>query len=132
MATVSNVRKGKAEAPKNETPSQQLIAKADSAVVIETPNGFSVTLRKPGVLSQFRLVKMLGDSAKNTTYVSMILPVTFVSHVNGLAVSMNSEREIEALISRLDEDGIASVMQGVAEHFGSQADAESVKAEVKN
>lgn len=129
MATVSNVRKG---APKAATASQELIAKADSAVTIETPNGFSVTLRKPGILSQFRLAKMLGDAAKNQVYVNMILPLTYVSHVNGSAPPMNSEREIEALISRLDEDGVNAVIEGVVEHFGGQQTADEAKEELKN
>lgn len=129
--TTLNVRSKKQQTA--ETPSEQLIKKADSAVTIDTPNGFKVTLKKPGVLSQFRLVKMLGDAAKNQVYVGMMLPMTYVSEIDGRAIAYpNSERELEALITRLDEEGVNAVMNGVAQHFGGQADPEAAKADIKN
>jgi len=130
MTTV-NIRNTKKAAA--QTPSEQLIKAADSAVTIDTPNGFKVTLKKPGVLSQFRLVKMLGDAAKNQVYVGMMLPMTYVSEIDGKTVAYpNSERELEALITRLDEDGVNAVMQGVAENFGGQANPEAAKEDIKN
>ncbi|HEF4743302.1 hypothetical protein KTE60_11625 [Burkholderia multivorans] len=117
----------------SETPSQQLIKKADASVTIDTPNGMKVTLRKPGVLSQFRLVKMLGEAAKNQVYVGMVLPITYITGINGTPVNYpNNEREIEALITRLDEDGVTAVMQAVDEHFGAQSKPEEVREEIKN
>ncbi|KUZ66883.1 hypothetical protein WI36_24265 [Burkholderia ubonensis] len=133
--TTINVRQKKtpAEPVRAETPSQQLIKKADSAVTIDTPNGLKVTLRKPGVLSQFRLVKMLGEAAKNQVYVGMVLPITYITGIDGMPVNYpNSEREIEALITRLDEDGVTAVMQAVDEHFGAQSKPDEVREEVKN
>lgn len=115
----------------NQTPSQQLVAAAASEVVVKDETGRSIKLKKPGVLSQFRLVKILGDSAKNEVYVRMVLPLTYVVDIDGDAVlAPNSEREIEALISRLDDAGIAAVMEGVQENFGS-ASADEVREEVK-
>lgn len=133
MTTV-NVRSKKPASPQiGETPSQQLIKKAGASVTIDTPNGLQVTLRKPGVLSQFRLVKMLGEAAKNQVYVGMVLPITYITGIDGKPVNYpNNEREIEALITRLDEDGVTAVMQAVDEHFGAQSKPEEVREEVKN
>jgi hypothetical protein len=129
MTTV-NVRK-KAAAPA-DTPSKELVKKAAEAVTIDTANGLTVTLKKPGVLSQFRLVKILGEAAKNQVYVGMVIPITFVTSINGVAVNYpNTEREIEAIITRLDEEGVTAVMQAVAENFGGESPDEQ-KAEVKN
>lgn len=132
--TTINVRNKKQAQPQiGETPSQQLINKADASVTIDTPNGLQVTLRKPGVLSQFRLVKMLGEAAKNQVYVGMVLPITYITGIDGKPVNYpNNEREIEALITRLDEDGVTAVMQAVDEHFGAQSKPEEIREEVKN
>jgi uncharacterized protein YbjT (DUF2867 family) len=129
MTTV-NVRK-KTAAPAS-TPSSELVKKAAEVVTIETPNGLTVTLKKPGVLSQFRLVKILGEAARNQVYVSMVIPITFVASINGVAVNYpNTEREIEATIQRLDEEGVTAVMNAVMENFGGES-PEAQKEEVKN
>jgi uncharacterized protein YbjT (DUF2867 family) len=129
MTTV-NVRKKAAVVA--DTPSKELVKKAAEAVTIETPNGLTVTLKKPGVLSQFRLVKILGEAAKNQVYVSMVIPITFVASINGAAVNYpNTEREIEATIQRLDEEGVTAVMNAVMENFGGES-PEAQREEVKN
>lgn len=113
-------------------PSAQLIAKADASVVVTLADGRTVTLKKPGVLSQFRLVRMLGDAAKNQVYVSMVLPFTYITAIDGAAVlAPNTEREIEALITRLGDEGVDAVMHGVADNFGSSS-PDDVKEEIKN
>lgn len=134
MTTISKVsRTATKKVEQAVTASQELVAKTSEAIVIETPNGFSVTLRKPGILSQFRLAKMLGEAAKNSVYVGMILPLTYISHINGLSVVMNSEREIEALITRLDDDGVNAVIESVTENFGVAPEtADEAKEELKN
>jgi hypothetical protein len=115
-----------------ETPSSAIVKQAAARVVIESANGHSIALQKPGVLAQFRLVKFLGKSAENTVYVQMVLPLTYVVEIDGVPVSQpNSEREIEALITRLDEEGVAAVMQGVQENFGAQS-ADETRDAIKN
>jgi hypothetical protein len=115
-----------------DTPSAAIVKQAAQRVVVESANGHSIALQKPGVLAQFRLVKILGKSAENTVYVQMVLPMTYVVEIDGVPVNQpNSEREIEALITRLDEEGVAAVMQGVSENFGAQS-ADDVRDEIKN
>ena len=77
MTTV-NVRKKAAAA--TETPSESLVKKAAAEVTIETPNGFSVTLKRPGVLSSFRLVKMLGDAARTDAGLSLRRACRIIMH----------------------------------------------------
>jgi hypothetical protein len=115
-----------------DTPSAAIVKQAAARVVVESENGHSITLQKPGVLAQFRLVKILGKSAENTVYVQMVLPLTYVAEIDGVPVSQpNSEREIEALITRLDEEGVAAVMQGVQANFSAQG-ADETRDEIKN
>lgn len=124
MAKVSKVAVG-------QTPSEELVKQAAGEYQITDARGRRITLKKPGVLGQFRLVKILGESAQNQVYVGMVLPLIFVSEIDGEPVHFpQSEREVDALIQRLDEDGITAVMNGVQEHFG-QADPEADKTAIK-
>lgn len=116
----------------NPTPTEQVIAKASAEVTVHDARGRAITLKKPGVLAQYRLIEMMGDSAKNEVYMSVVTPLIFVSAIDGDAVAMPAnKREVEALIQRLDEEGVAAVVNGVQEHFG-QTDPEKDKAALKN
>jgi hypothetical protein len=115
-----------------DIPSAQVVAKALSEVVITDDSGRKIKLKRPGVLAQYRMVEMLGDTAKNEVYTSMVLPLIFVVEIEGVPVfNPASKRELEALIQRLDEHGIMAVNAGVTENFGrSNPDAD--KAALKN
>jgi hypothetical protein len=117
----------------NETPpSVQVVAKASAASETIDPRGRIISLKKPGVLAQFRLIEALGDTAKNEVYVSMVLPLIFVCAIDGDPVTPPTRKsEVEALIQRLDEDGIATVMEAVKANYGS-SDPEADKAALKN
>ena len=113
------------------TPTEQLVKASTAEFTLSDSKGRSIVLKKPGVLAQYRLIEILGDSAKNEVYMGMVLPLIYVSAIDGAQVMQPStKREIEALISRLDEEGIAAVMNGVQEHFGS-SDPEKDKEQLK-
>lgn len=114
------------------SPSEELIAKASAEQVVEDSTGRIITLRKPSVLAQYRLVEMLGETAKNQVYMGMVLPLLYVSAINDDKLpALSTKREVEALIQRLDEAGIEAIMKGVQEHFGAP-DPEADKAALKN
>lgn len=116
----------------NETPSEQILAKAQVEFDVTDDRGRVIKLKKPGVLAQYRLIEILADSAKNEVYMAMVLPLIYVTSIDGDAVHQPiSKREVEALIQQLDEDGINAVMAGVQEHFGAQ-NPEGDKATLKN
>lgn len=116
-----------------ETPSQQLLAKAAAEHPVTDARGRVITLKKPAVLAQYRLIEVAGpDSAKNEVYMGMVLPLIFVVAIDGQPVFQPASKlQLEALISRLDEDGIAAVMEGCKLHFGANADPEVSKAAIK-
>jgi len=116
----------------NETPTQQIIAKAKAEVIVTDDKGRTIKLRKPGVLAQYRLIEVLGDSAKNEVYMGMVLPLIFVAEIDGDTVfSPTKKSEVEALIQRLDEEGISAVMVAVQANFGAP-NPEADKAAIKN
>lgn len=113
-------------------PTEQIIAKANAEEVVTDPKGRSIKLKKPGVLAQFRLVEALGDTAQNAVYMGMVMPLIFVAEIDGDPVfPPNTKREVEALIQRLDTEGVNFVAQTVQDKFG-QTDAEKDKAALKN
>jgi len=112
-------------------PSDQIVQQANAEVTVSDERGRVIKLKKPGVLAQFRLIEALGETAKNEVYMGMVLPLIFVTSIDDDPVYQPaSKREVEALIQRLDEDGIAAVLQGVQENFG-KTDPEADKAAVK-
>lgn len=115
-----------------QTPSAALIQDAKAEFTVTDSKGRVITLRKPSVLAQYNIIKMLGDTATNQTYVGMIMPLIFVVKVDGDDVPMpRTQRELDALIQRLDEEGIEAVTVGMEQRFGKM-DPEQDKADVKN
>lgn len=122
----------KAPGASADSPSAQVAAKAAAAITVHDTRGRAITLRNPGVLAQYRLIEALGATAANETYMRMVMPLLYVGEIDGdSAIYMSKKSEVEALIQRLDEDGVAAVMAGVAEHYGQQ-DPEAEKATLKN
>lgn len=116
----------------NQTPSAQVVTKAISATTVTDSAGRKITLKKPGVLAQYRLIEALGDTAKNEVYMAMAMPLIYVSEIDGDSVILPSTKiQVEALIQRLDEHGIQAVIQGMQENFG-KSDPDADKAALKN
>lgn len=114
------------------TPSEEVVQKALFECTVTDAKGRVITLKKPGVLAQFRLIEALGETAKNEVYMGMVLPLIFIAAIDGDAVLTPTRKsEVEALIQRLDEPGITAVVSGVQEHFG-QSNPEADKAALKN
>lgn len=114
------------------TAAAQAVAKAQVTSEVIDDSGRIIKLRKPGVLAQFRLIEALGDTAQNQVYMAMVLPLIFVTEIDDdPVVPPTRKSEVEALIQRLDEHGIAAVQAGVQEHFGAST-PEQDKAALKN
>lgn len=116
----------------NEAPSAQLVQAAAKQVVISDAKGRAITLSRPGVLAQFRLIESVGpETAKNEVYMGMVLPLIFVTDIDGEPVFQPANKlQLEALIQRLGDDGVEAVHKGVTEHFGAR-DPEADKAALK-
>lgn len=113
MATKVTIKgEGDHAAPEaTETPSAELIRKAMQDEVVTDERGRQLKMRKPGVLAQYRLIEALGDLASNQTYMQMVNPLLYLGAIDGdLVMLPSNKREVEALIQRLDDDGLGAVM----------------------
>lgn len=110
---------------------QQLVTATQAPVQVTDAQGRKITLKRPGVLAQYRLVELLGDTAKNEVYMGMVLPLIFVTSIDDEAVAQpTTKRQVEALIQRLSDDGVKAVMEGVQGHFApanEEAQQDAVK-----
>jgi len=112
-------------------PSQEIVAQVNAETTITDSAGRIIKIKKPGVLTQYRLIEALGDSAQNQTYMGMVLPLIYVVSIDGLAVNPpKTKMQVEALIQQLDEAGIEAVMKCVQETFGKN-DPEKDAADLK-
>ncbi len=102
----------------NPAASGAMTAEVKSEHQVTDAKGRVLTLRKPNVLAQYRLVKMLGDSARNAAYMAMVTPLTYLAAIDGEPVMPPStERELDALIQRLDDEGVMAIMDGLSANF---------------
>lgn len=117
--------------PKQTPNLAQQMASAPEPIVTDA-RGRKIKLRKPNIVSQYNFIDMLGESARNQMFVGMAMPLLFVCEIDAVAVPSPRKRsEFDALLARLDEDGVAAVMRGVEEHFAGK-DEEAQKEAVKN
>jgi hypothetical protein len=114
------------------TASAELTREALKEYVATDARGRLIKIVKPGILKQSRLIKILGENAKNEVYLGMMTVVLHVVQIDDDQVlTPNNERELEALLGRLDDDGFQAVMQAVETHF-TPPDPDAVKESIKN
>ena len=91
-------------------PSEEIVKKANQVEIV-VAGGMSIGLKKPGVLRQFQIVEVVGESAKNDVYMAMINPMLWIVSIDEDDIPpIGSKLELESLISRLGEDGVHAVM----------------------
>jgi hypothetical protein len=115
-----------------DSPRAEVLAKAAVEVTVTDTRGRNITLKKPGVLAQYRIIEVAGgEAAKNEVWMGMVIPLIFVTSIDGDPVLQPTSRlQLDALIQRLDEDGLDAVMKGVREYFrGSEPEVD--KAAIK-
>jgi hypothetical protein len=98
-------------------------------VQVTDARGRVLTLRKPNVLAQYQLVRMLGaDASSNQTYLAMVMPLLYLQSIDGEVVNFSNQRELDAAIQKLDEDGLEALAKGIQQNFVRQEDAgEAIK-----
>lgn len=89
--------------------------------------GKKLTIQQPNVLAQYRLVAALGELAENRVYLAMVTPLIYLAAIDDDAVMQpRTLREIEGLITRLDDEGLRALTDAIAEHFGGAGGQEEV------
>ncbi|MCA3183920.1 MULTISPECIES: hypothetical protein [unclassified Cupriavidus] len=111
------------------TPSQQIVAAAAAEVVVKDAKGRALTLRKPGLLAQFRLIEAMGaESAANDVYRMMCMPLLCLVAIDGEAILQpTTKMQLEALIQRVEEDGFVAIQEGSVQFAGASQGLDDAK-----
>lgn len=97
------------------TPSQSIILTAHASHVVTDRRGRRLTVRPLTALDTLRLLKAAGPSlAQNEAWLAMAGLVFCISDIDGVPVpAPTTESQIEALVDRLGEDGLAAIAQAL-------------------
>lgn len=114
-----------------ETPTAHLIAQAAASVQVTDSKGRVISIRKPGILAQYRIVEVMGKSADIETYRGMVTPLIYITAIDDDPIAQPTNKlQLEALIQRTGDEGLEAVIKGIVQNFGEQ-DAEADKAAIK-
>ena len=99
------------------TPSARLIAAAQEAGPVTDALGRRLSLRRPTALDKLRLFKAAGPVlAHNQPWLGIALYAASVTAIDDVPVPPPaSETQIEALVARLGDEGLAAVAEALAE-----------------
>ncbi len=99
------------------TPTARVIAAAQAAQVVSDALGRRIALRRPSALDKLRLLKAAGPVlAQNQPWLGIALYAASVTDIDGVPVPPPaSEAQIEALVARLGDEGLAAVADALAE-----------------
>ena len=99
-----------------DTPSERIIAEAGRPLQATDAAGRTLELRRPGALDRLRLFKALGPVLSgNDRYVGYAMLAYCVQAIDGVPVpAAASEAQLEALVGRLGDAGLAAVGEALA------------------
>jgi hypothetical protein len=114
------------------TPSNTIVAAAMAASTITDATGRRLSLRRMTSLDKLRLFKAAGPSlAQNQPWLGMAMLAYCVVAIDDVPVpSPTNEQQIEAMVSRLGDIGIAAVAD--AFDAGSEPDQSEIVASAGN
>jgi hypothetical protein len=97
-------------------PAGRIVAEAQAALVAVDAEGRSLEFRRPGALDRLRLFKALGPALSgNDRYVSYAMLAFCVTAIEGVPLpAPGTEAQLEALVARLGDAGLAAVGEGLA------------------
>lgn len=97
-------------------PSDEIVEAALAPTTATDARGRKFVLRKPPMSMQYRLVELIGgDAAKNEVYMGMILPILWIAQIDDDTIfPPRTKSELEALIDRVDDDGMLAIAQALA------------------
>ena len=105
-------------------PSARVIALAQAAPCVTDAQGRRLQLRKLTALDKLRLFKAAGPAlSQNTSWLGMAVLAASVLAIDDVPVpTPASEQQIEALVGRLGDAGIAAIGAALAEEQPSAAE----------
>lgn len=97
------------------TPSYSIVSAANAVRTIEHA-GHRISLRRLNALDKFRLLKAAGpELAQNEPWLGVAMLASSVTAIDDVPVPQpTNERQIEAIVSQLGDEGLAAVAESLA------------------
>jgi hypothetical protein len=113
------------------TPSESIVAEANGTVIVTDARGRAITIKRLNALDRMRMFEAIGaDNCANPTYLGYAGLAYMVVDIDGDRVTIpRTKLQFEALIGRLEDDGLNAIATGAVEHFGVK---ESEDTDLKN
>lgn len=119
---------------KAATASEEIIAEENKVVVVDDAHKRKIGIRKVNMSMRRRLFKALSaENQAKPQYLGIAMLAICVTEIDGDPVSFpTTELQVDFLIDRLEDDGIAAVALGLQKHFGIGKPDEELAEEAKN
>lgn len=97
------------------TPTERIVAASAATFTVTDAAGRELTIRRPDALDKLRLFKAMGPAlSQNAGYLGMAILAASVSAIDGIPVPPPAtEQQIENLVSRLGNTGLAAIGQAL-------------------
>ncbi len=120
MSPRASIRKNGAAAEAAPTPSAAIVQAATKTKTVVDSLGRSITVRKFSALTRMKFAELVGAAAaSNAQYLGVAALAAAVIEIDGDRVAFpTSKRELEALVQRLDDEGIEAIGPALAELAG--------------
>jgi hypothetical protein len=107
-----------------DAPSEQIVKKANERTIVTDARGRSIAVRKLTPLDRMRMSKAAGaENATNQPYMLYALVACSVVAIDGDdQIIPTNDRQLEAAISLLGEDGYDAALEAVIAMYGSQSE----------
>jgi hypothetical protein len=118
-----------------ETPSQAIIRAGNAEHFATDALGRRIGVRKLKALERIRMLEVIGKgNSDNLAYLAEVAPAFMVTSIDDEPVAKpTSKIQLEALIQRLDDEGLAAVLELAQEHFmPKESTAEDEAEALKN
>jgi hypothetical protein len=88
-------------------------------VEVTDARGRKIKLKRPNLLAHVTLTKAAGaQAAGNRAYMTMLFPLLYVGSTDGVLERVpRNEMDIDSMLERLDNEGMAAVVDGILRHF---------------
>lgn len=109
-----------------ETPSSQIIKAAQRDIEVPDSFGRIIKVRAITALQRMRMFEAIGALSRNEMYLGHASLACSVVSIDGEPVRFpGSKREVEALVDRLDNEGLAAAGVALAKLNGAEIDPET-------
>jgi hypothetical protein len=109
----------KIKAVQHTSHSEQIIIDANQEFDVFDSRGRKFTLKRPSYLKEMQFIEAMGQQAKDIDEYRMnAVFLSYVSKIDGIPVpKVNTKQTLEALMERVDREGILCIVGGVKDNF---------------